>query len=212
VTGLPELNSRVLVAVGPESADAGRPSRVEDVEPDGALAVAAPQLSASEGVPLHGEPLMVRWSTPRGLMALPVSFLRGPVGSPSVWWVAPAGPATIDQRRHFARARVLGSVTISVGDVEVRAAVADLSEGGVRAGLRSVGELPADLEPEAPVVARVVVDGEEFVLDGWVRRLLPHGPGAEVAVEFRQPVPAQVADRLRHIVLQSQILERRASS
>jgi hypothetical protein len=207
MSGLPEVNSLVLVTVadGPPSA-----SRIEDAVAD-ELALAAPRLAASQALPEPGEGLKVSWSTARGLMVLPVVFARGPEGRPPVWWVRGDGAVHVEQRRNFARARVhspaqLDAVLDGVEE-QLRATVVDLSEGGARVLLADPEPLP---DVGTPVTLRFSVDDELVTLAGWARRMLcaeGRERRGELAVEFEQPVP--VADRLRRYVLAQQIKERR---
>lgn len=204
---VPDVNQLVLVAVG-DGAPAA--SRVED-EAAGELALAAPGLAATQGVPLPGEALRVSWSTARGLLVLPVAFSRGPVGSPAVWWVRPVGPAAVEQRRSFARAGVNSpahlDAVVDGEPAQLRATMVDLSEGGARLVVES-DEPPVGYGD--PVTVRFALEDEIVVLAGWARRCVAAGNGrrhSEVAVEFRQPVP--VADRLRRYVFAQQIRERR---
>jgi hypothetical protein len=207
VTGLPEVNTLVLVTVadGPPSA-----SRIEDAAGD-ELALAAPRLTAAQGLPEPGEALKVSWSTARGLMVLPVEFTRGPEGRPPIWWVRPAGEVYVEQRRNFARARVHSPAQLDAvvdGEEEqLRATVVDLSEGGARLVMADPDQL---VEVNAAVTLKFPVEDELVTLTGWARRVTT-AEGAdrrgELAVEFRQPVP--IADRLRRYVLAQQIRERR---
>jgi hypothetical protein len=209
VSGVPDVNALVLVAVG-DGAPAS--SRVED-EAGGELALAAPRLTATQAVPVPGEPLRVSWSTARGLMVLPVVFSRGPEGSPAVWWVQPTGPAAVEQRRSFVRAGVHSpahlDAVVDGQQANLKVTMVDLSEGGARLIVES-DEPPVSFGD--PVSVRFGLDDEIVVLPGWARRCVAAGGGrrhSEVAVEFRQPVP--VADRLRRYVFAQQLRERRMS-
>src|SRR2546421_1253459 len=105
---LPSLNTLVRVVV---AGVAELPTRVEE-HTDGVLGVAAPGLVAGMDPPGPGDPIELRWTSIRGLCALPAQVRSINRGCPPVWLIEPAGPVRIIQRRRFVRADSGAPLTI----------------------------------------------------------------------------------------------------
>ncbi|MBC3763745.1 PilZ domain-containing protein [Quadrisphaera oryzae] len=223
----PPLGSRALIAAPGEEP---RATVVEDVDGD-AVAVAVPPLLRGEfEPPRDGDPFELRWPGPRGLVVVPV-VLRARVrdGVP-LWWLQVAGGPDVRQRRSFVRAGAetpFPARVVVEWELPERGSAAgelqDLSEGGLRAHLRTAGP-GGDCPEGAGVAVRLTlvdvaqgaadalagVDVTEHELFGTVLRSgrLPEDPDASEVVVQLHDDRAQ-SDALRRLVFAWQRRARR---
>ena len=165
-----EVNERLTVRLTDRAV--ALTSRVEDVVPDGSLAIAMP---TNHGAVVRLEPgvqVLLEWLTPSG-----PAQVQATVGGPAdlrvpALVVFPHGETFVDQRRDFARVHALLDMVVRDGRGGTLDAVArDISGGGLRAkvsGSLAMGDIvELDLRiPDGNVTAEAEVvrvdDGGEY--------------------------------------------------
>lgn len=173
-------------------------------------------------IPEPGAVVSIRWHSARGRHSIESVFLGRRTDGGLQWDLETDGEVSITQDRQYVRGG--GGEPVSVtriparpdatavhGDVPdprseetVDGIVGDLSERGARVQLPET-----DLLPQDAVTLRVVLDGETFVLEGHVLRLLPQIEGYPVEVVVVYEPEESVAQRIRSYVLQTQMRDRR---
>ena len=198
MSALPHVNQLVEVAL---SHGGWQPSRVEDADGQ-VLHLAEPQgLTAGSGQPVH-----VRWSTPRGLAELTTTVeARTAHAAMAVWRVRAAAAPEVQQRRRFVRAQVMLHAEIEweegLGLQRVPATSVDISEGGIQ--MVTLGS--DDVSVGRAVVVAIDLDGEQIRVAGDVlqSRVRPDG-SRSVIVRF-VGVRSGDADRVRRYVFRAQM-------
>lgn len=198
--GIPHVNQRVRVVLDPDAAEPGSgvPTRVEDVEVvvDGAelrhhVLVSPPWYGGDVEPPAEDSRMTLVWPTERGVLELPVRFVRIDRMAEGVrgWRLVVVGSATRLQRRQFVRVPVGLPVSVETRPEDSgtpRHPVADgmtidLSEGGLRCVLHD------RLPDEHPVTVTFAFGEAQFRLAArvvraapWVDRRKARVPGARV--------------------------------
>ncbi|WP_142160743.1 PilZ domain-containing protein [Cellulomonas sp. SLBN-39] len=198
--GIPHVNQRVRVVLDPDAAEPGSgvPTRVEDVEVvvDGTelrhhVLVSPPWYGGDVEPPAEDSRMTLVWPTERGVLELPVRFVRIDRMAEGVrgWRLVVVGSATRLQRRQFVRVPVGLPVSVETRPEDSgtpRHPVADgmtidLSEGGLRCVLHD------RLPDEHPVTVTFAFGEAQFRLAArvvraapWVDRRKARVPGARV--------------------------------
>ncbi|UQX89620.1 hypothetical protein M6D93_06330 [Jatrophihabitans telluris] len=153
------------------------------------------------------ERVLVTWPEEGGIICLPTTVIDVPVWEDRGWLAEIAGEPWNEQRRKYARAVIEGTVSlrrrhstsfdIAIGDL------VDLSEAGLRC---TISTRFADLaEPETEVTLTLVVDEDEFELNGKVlygRQSARSDGRLEFVVLFDRPVLQ--SERLRLITARAE--------
>lgn len=191
-------------------------TRVEWVE-DAALCIVAPMGPVGDPVPVEpGEPLLVVWSSDRGLLQAS-SRLRRVAHDVVELWVVDVAQVERSQRRQAFRLPLVVPVTLRAASREITGETADLSETGLRC------RVPATSAPEVAdrlEITLVLVDEEPLILDGEVARVqllerpapepapgTPPPREAELGIAFLE-LEGSVAEQLRRFVFEEQLRRR----
>lgn len=207
----PPLNQLLRLDVHPFGF--GLPSRVEDLEDDDVV-ISAPSYPGDEAPLSAGAQLLVRWTGPRGLHALPVAMVTTVSGALPRWRVRPVGDVEMVQRRQFVRAPVDEPVTIIPRDQVITSVVGgtlvDLGEGGLRGRFAS----SAPMHTDAPVEIHLMLRDVPVMLVGRVLRCTSVEGAAsrrlyEAVITFEPD--EHNGDLIRRTVLHQQVVARRAA-
>jgi hypothetical protein len=127
---LPPLNQRVTLLL-PACGARPHPTRVEDTG-GGTVTVAAPARHDAAPCAAPGKQLLCCSQADDGRLRRPVQLAATVRGHVPAWQLVPTGPGVRLQDRSSFRVTQSGVVEVVTGGVTRRAALADLSEGGVR--------------------------------------------------------------------------------
>lgn len=185
---VPGLGASVRLCAQDGSAAPDVDTRVDDVR-DGRIAVHAPPPRPGDlEPPADGTAFELRWTTPRGLVVLPV-VLAERVRTPApLWWLAPAGPAERHQRRDFVRAEAAGPLPVQVEVLwehpepgRTTGDLVDLSEGGLRARIRAPRWALGCAEGSAVAVRLTITEVDDDAAgDPLALRVVEHELGGTV--------------------------------
>jgi hypothetical protein len=218
---LPAINTPVTLRLaGDEASYAIRFKGIED----GSLIVKAPML-VGDGIAELSEALFeLEWSSERGLLKVPVSYIGDYHDEGTLWQLEICGPITTSQRRRFVRAplsipvQLFVDAVLKAGVPDLRNATSldgtllDLSEAGVRMVVPRGSPHVDLLARGAPIHVQMTLAGESLLLPGSVHSALPAvPPGGDalcVVVILRDPGP--LGTMLRKAVLRAQVDARKA--
>jgi c-di-GMP-binding flagellar brake protein YcgR len=190
----PGINQRVHLRLSQWATSL--PSRIEEIEDDGMLAVTATGTST----PLSGDAITVSWDSPTGVYELDTVVEGVRRREIPLWDLRPTGPGKLRQRRAHVRVPLFRRVEVVRYGVHHNADLVDLSEGGVQATV--VGDVFVGVGDTVTVALPLEESDDDLILAlnaQVVRVILEPDKPRRFSVRFIQ-VPLRDADALRREV------------
>src|SRR3954468_258612 len=172
------------------------PSRIEEIEDDGVIAVTA----TGTATPINGDTITLSWDGPTGVFELETIVEGVRRREIPLWDLRPTGPGKLRQRRAHVRVPLFRRVEIVRYGVHNEADLIDLSEGGMQAVVLNNAFLAVGDTITVALPLEEGDDDQHLAMNAQVVRVIlePDKP-RRFSVRFIQ-VPLRDADALRREV------------